>query len=491
VFSALPDSPSLSALRALLIQASPRLSPVATPLPSLLIHGGVLVLWLLLFAVAFRQGGALGWSVGIAYIMYDTVLLLFVAWQLRQLNAPLRHVGDPRPTSLTVIIAAYNEAASLPLTLSALLAQHDAPEQIIIADDGSSDDTSTLLQQRYGLPAPEVGALSAASAQYPRLRWLRAAHGGKARTLNAALLQADTEVVLTVDADTLLEPGAIGAFRTAFAREPQLVAATGVLIPVCGGRRGASLLQWFQTYEYIRNFLSRYAWMQLNGLLLISGAFAGFRRQAVLDVGGFDPDCLVEDYELVHRLRRHALQIGRNWQFRVLGGAQARTDAPNTVPAFLRQRQRWFGGFLQTQYWYRAMVGDRRYGWLGSLMLPIKAIDTLQPLYGLTAFVLLLAYLFEGRFAVLLPVSGIIATKIVIDLVFHLASVRWYRRWIGDSHRAGFGAALLAALAEPFSFQLLRHSGAALGWWSFLAGRSHWAQQNRQGLLASAARERS
>ena len=83
---------------------------------------------------------------------------------------------------------------------------------------------------------------------------------------------------------------------------------------------------------------------------------------------------------------------GLDWRFRVLGGAQARTEAPGSVGAFLRQRRRWFGGFLQTQYWYRAMVGDRRHGWLGMLMLPVKAVDTLQPLYGLTAFVLLVVY---------------------------------------------------------------------------------------------------
>ena len=62
-------------------------------------------------------------------------------------------------------------------------------------------------------------------------------------------------------------------------------------------------MQWFQTYEYIHNFLGRYAWMRVDCLQLISGAFAGFRRDAVTAVGGFDDVCLVEDYELVARMR--------------------------------------------------------------------------------------------------------------------------------------------------------------------------------------------
>ena len=81
----------------------------------------------------------------------------------------------------------------------------------------------------------------------------------------------------------------------------------------------------------------------------------------------------------------------------MIGGACASTDAPADVAAFLRQRRRWFGGFLQTQYWYRDMVGNRRYGWLGTLMLPVKAFDTMQPIYGLTAVALLIAYLVSGR----------------------------------------------------------------------------------------------
>ena len=479
----------MNSLTSALTENSPRLSPPVTPVASILIHVSVLLLWLLLFAASFELGGVLAWGVGIAYITYDTVLLLFVGWQARGLFRALAPPSSGPRVTLGVIVAAHNEAIALPLTLQCLLAQSDLPDAIVIADDGSSDGTSELLTQRYGLSQSPLGQISAASTVYPMLRWLRLPHGGKARALNAAILKIDTEILLTVDADTLLEPGAVAAFRQSFSAEPELVAATGVLTPVCGDGQGARVLQWFQTYEYIRNFLSRYAWMQLNSLLLISGAFAGFRRDALLAVGGFDPECLVEDYELIHRLHRYAEAQGHRWRSRVLGAAQARTDAPSTIPAFLRQRRRWFGGFLQTQYWYRSMVGSRRYGWLGTLMLPVKAIDTLQPLYGLTAFFLLLDYAVTGRISVFAPVAALIGVKIAIDLVYHLISVQLYRRWVGDQHRAGFAGALLAALAEPFTFQLLRHTGAAWGWWVFLVGSGTWDQQGRQGMLAAAKRD--
>lgn len=480
-------------------QSSPRHHPVATPWRSTLIHGLVLCLWAGLLWAGFQQASVWSWAIGIAYVTYDTVLLLFVAthtWHLRRSAPAPQRVASQQMTahvtrpSLAVIVAAHNEAGVLPITLQALLAQTDAIDQIVIADDGSSDGTAQWLGQHFGLQAPPLGHLSPGSSAEPRLHWLRLDHGGKARALNAALGCVSTDTVMTVDADTLLAPNAVATMRSAFAQEHDLVAATGVITPSCSTDLAGRTLQWFQTYEYIRNFLSRYAWMQRDSLLLVSGAFAAFRRQAVLTVGGFDPDCLVEDYELIHRLHRHARTHGLNWQVRVLGQAQARTDAPSTAMAFLRQRRRWFGGFLQTQFWYRDMVGHPGFGDLGTKMLVVKAIDTLQPLYGLSAFALLLFYAASGRLALVGAALAVIGIKIALDLGFHLWSVRIYRHWVGHDGRASVPEALLAALAEPFTFQLLRHSAAAWGWWSVLTGQSQWGRQIRLGLQADANDER-
>jgi cellulose synthase/poly-beta-1,6-N-acetylglucosamine synthase-like glycosyltransferase len=477
------------ALTEALARHSPRHQRRGLAWRAALIHGATLLLWGVLLTDAYtRHNSVLAWSVGIAYVCYDTVLLLFVAGQTwRLLRRPRPGRNTPlKPVTVGAIVAAHNEARVLPVTLAALLSQKPALEQIVIADDGSSDGTAALLAQDYGIVAPPLGELSAPSTLHPQLHWLRLPHGGKARALNHALQVMWTDTVVTVDGDTLLEPGAMAAVRDAFDHNPQLVAATGVITPVCSRDLKGRLLQGFQTYEYIRNFLSRFAWARFNALLLVSGAFAGFRRAAILQVGGFDPDCMVEDYELIHRLHRHSARQGLGWEVAVLGGAQARTDAPSTVAGFLKQRRRWFGGFLQTQYWYRDMVGNGRYGWLGRLMLPVKAGDTFQPLYGFTAFVLLLVFAVTGQLQLVGPVLAVMGAKVAIDLVYLMWSLRLYRRWTGDPHRGNVGVALLAALAEPFTFQLLRHTGALLGWWSVLTGRASWGRQSRKGLGALA-----
>jgi cellulose synthase/poly-beta-1,6-N-acetylglucosamine synthase-like glycosyltransferase len=464
--------------------ASPRGKKLGTPWASLAIHGFVATLFVVLLARAFGAPGLVSWGAGLVYVVYDTFLLGFTTWQTRGLawRAPPAAAPAGR-VSLGVIVAAHDEAAALPATIAALLAQDQHPDAIVIADDGSTDGTAAALAP-FGLLPPALGGMVESSAK-PGLFWLRLPHGGKSVALNTALERMSTAVVVTVDADTLLEPGAVAAMRAAFAAEAELVAATGVLVPVCGGGFAGRLFQWFQTYEYIRNFLSRYAWMRADGLLLISGAFAGFRRDAVIEVGGFDDDCLVEDYELIHRLRRHGALTGRGWRTRVLGHCLARTDAPATVPAFLRQRRRWFGGFLQTQFWYRDMVGNPAYGHLGTWMLPVKAADTLQPLYGLAALAIAFGLLARGHYDVLLPVSGVIGAKILIDLVFHLWSVHLYRRWTGDTRSNRFAYAFAAAVLEPFSFQFLRHAGAALGWVIFVSGRHSWGRKARTELVAA------
>ena len=465
---------------------SPRLTPRPVPIASRIIGAFGPVLFAALILQAFERQGLAVWSIGIAYILYDTLLLLFTAWNIRG----LRHAA-PIATDVQcrfgVIVAAHNEAAVIGAAIDRLAGQAQPPDVILIADDGSDDATAEVLARRYGLAVPAVGAMTDRSAILPALRWLRLAHGGKARALNTAMLQIDTEVVLTVDADTLLEPGAIAAMRAAFAVEPELVAATGVLAPICGPDLRGRLFQWFQSYEYVRNFLSRHAWEQLGSLLLISGAFAAFRRTAVVEVGGFDPDCLVEDYELIHRLHRHATDHGRDWRVRVVGGALARTDAPASALAFLRQRRRWFGGFLQTQYWNRDMVGSRRFGWLGTAMLPVKALDTLQPIYGLAAFAILVWLVVTGRFTVALPILLVMLAKIAVDLSFHLWSLSIYKRWTGQRDGLSLLPALVAAIAEPFSFQLLRHAGAVWGWHAFLSGGGTWGRQHRTAITADAS----
>ncbi len=95
---------------------------------------------------------------------------------------------------------------------------------------------------------------------------------------------------------------------------------------------------------------------------------------------------------------------------------------------------------------------------------------------------LLVFYLTTGQFAVVNPVAGVVGAKIALDLAFYLWSLLLYRRWAGPAAEVSLVSATLAALIEPFSFQVLRHGGAALGWISFLTGQRRWGTVERTAL---------
>lgn len=416
------------------------------------------------------------WSAGLLYVGYDTWLIGYVAWKTWDLR-PAARAAVPGPT-LGVVVPGRNEAAMLPACIDALLVQTEPADRILLVDDGSTDASPALLAARYGIPE---GPGLRQSALHPRLALLRLPHGGKARALNAAWRQLDTELAVTLDADTLLAPDALAALRRAFALDPKLAGAGGVLVPRCGPGLNARLFEWFQEFEYLRAFLSRAAWTRADALLLVSGAFAVFRLEVLRALGGFRDDSLVEDYELIHRLHRFSHDRGLGWRVGVVGGARAVTDAPANLGSFLRQRRRWFAGFLQTQFANLDMTGNPRYGAVGRLMLPVKTVDTMQPVFGLTAFGLLLWFLAGGS-PVAMPVLVVIGIKLLVDFCYHLWALHLYYRWLGLAlPLRTWPRAVMATLAEPFSFQLLRHAGACLGWLSYLTGRGDWSPRQLTG----------
>ena len=430
----------------------------------------ILVLLLATLAAAFVLPAPWSWLVGWIYLGWDTWLLLRLIQAARGAIDVPAPIGQGPRTTVAVVIAARDEATVLPATLAALLAQDEPAEAILVVDDGSRDGSVAWLARTWALSAGEQWRQS---ATVPALRVLAKANSGKADSLNRALAETDAEVVVTLDADTVPAPGALRALRDAFS-DPTLMVASGVLTPVCRGRWRA-LFGLYQRLEYLRSFLWRAAWMRDDCLLLVSGAFAAIRRQPLTAVGGFDAASPVEDYELMFRLHRWSVAThGRPLRAAVLPRARATTDAPATMGAFLRQRRRWFAGFLATLIGNRDMVGDARYAALGRTHLRLKTVDMLLPLYGLAALAALGVLLArDGQVTPL--VLAVLGAKYALDAACAAWCALLSRRWLADRSGPGPAVALLTALSEPFGFQLLRQIGAALGWLALLRGRIEWS----------------
>jgi cellulose synthase/poly-beta-1,6-N-acetylglucosamine synthase-like glycosyltransferase len=431
----------------------------------------ILVCCLILFS-SFFLDHLWAWSVGLIYVAYDTALLIFIFYKTLHLQPQV--LSDIRLPSVAVIIPARNEASGLFACLDAVLAQNMPIKAILIADDGSTDHTPELLQEKYDI-SQGMGLIK--SQLHLNISVLRLPHQGKAHVLNAAWPLLDADIIVTLDADTILAPNAIMALAHAFAMESSIAIAGGVLQPRCVSHWSSGFFEFFQKFEYIYSFIARAGWMKTKGLLLVSGAFAAYRKDVLVQLDGFDPTSMVEDYEINHRLYRYAYDHDHDWTIGVVAGAYAITDAPATADKFFNQRQRWFAGFLHTQFANLDMTANRRFGVIGRFIMPIKALDAVQPLLGVVALGLLI-WLISIQSPALMNVFWVVIIKLSIDLSFNLWAFYLYHRWanlplVGQLWFQVF----IYTLLTPFSFQGLRHIGACLGWWSYLTKRLEWKAQ--------------
>ncbi|HKW89945.1 MAG TPA: glycosyltransferase [Candidatus Acidoferrales bacterium] len=268
--------------------------------------------------------------------------LLALAEKLRP--APKDHPGYQPLVS--VLIPAYNEEAVITDTVRAALASRYAKLEILVVDDGSIDRTSELVIRSFG--------------RDPRVRLIRQVNYGKAAALNHALGEAKGEVVVTIDADTKVDPDAIPRLVRHFAN-PRIAAVAGNVKVI---NRNRWLTRW-QALEYITSQnLEKRAFDLLNCIPVVPGAVGAWRADAMRECGGFAGDTVAEDTDLTLAIRRHG------WRIIYDEDAIGRTEVPDTIDTLLRQRFRWTFGTLQAVWKHRDAIFRPRYGTLGWITIP-------------------------------------------------------------------------------------------------------------------------
>ncbi len=293
-------------------------------------------------------------GIGLGVLRFGVIGFLAVGEWLR---ARLTTYPARYQPSVSVIVPAYNEAKVIGKTLDALLASTYPNLEIIVVDDGSTDDTAARVIARYG--------------DNPRVRVFTKPNEGKARALNFGIQQSRADIVVAQDADTIVLPNAIAKLVRHLAL-PGIGAVAG---NAKVGNRVNLLTEW-QALEYITSQnLDRRAFALLNCVTVVPGAIGAWRRALVVELGGFTSDTLAEDADLTLRILRRGYQIDYEEE------AIALTEAPDTVRAFLKQRFRWMFGTLQAAWKHRDTLLRPRYGALGFVALPnVLVFQILFPL---------------------------------------------------------------------------------------------------------------
>jgi cellulose synthase/poly-beta-1,6-N-acetylglucosamine synthase-like glycosyltransferase len=276
------------------------------------------------------------------------VLRVFVTAPLAILQSrrARRSVYAPYSPPVTVVIAAYNEEAVICRTIDSVLANDYPDLDVIVVDDGSTDNTAAIVGERF--------------KDERRVHLFSKKNGGKSTALNFGISKSDTDFIVSLDADTIFASDTIRLLMRHFV-DPSVGAVAG---NVKVGNRNNPLTIW-QSVEYItsQNF-DRRAYALMNSVSVVPGAVGVWRKSAIIDCGGYNTDTLAEDTDLTFKVRLKGYKIVTENE------ALAFTEAPDTVRALAGQRFRWAFGTLQCLWKYRYLLFRRKYGAFSMFVMP-------------------------------------------------------------------------------------------------------------------------
>ena len=284
---------------------------------------------------------------------------------------------------ISVIIPAYNEAKVIETSVRRVLTSEQVRLEIIVVDDGSKDETSTIVANAF--------------KDEPRVKLLTIPNGGKAHAVNQGLAIAKGKIIITLDADTQFEKLTISRLVRWFSR-PEIGAVAG---NAKVGNRFNWVTKW-QAVEYVTaQNLEREALGQFDAIMVVPGAVGAWRRAALDAVGGYPLDTLAEDQDLTIAIQR------KGWKIAYDLDAVAWTEAPESFTGLIKQRYRWAFGTLQCLWKHRSIYKTAKPEGLALIGIPQ-------------------AWVFQIGFAVISP---LIDFALVVNIV--ATFVRYYQHgWV-------------------------------------------------------------
>lgn len=261
---------------------------------------------------------------------------------------------------VSVIIPAFNEEKVIKNTIEALLETKYPKKEIIFVDDGSTDKT-----------------LNIATQFREQIRVLHKENGGKASALNYALVYATGEIVVIVDADTIIGRNSLREIVKGFEIDEHVAA-------VAGNIKVRNRMNWItkcQALEYITGIqIVRRAFDVFGSITIVPGALGAFKKSLLTEAGAYSKETIVEDFDQTIKLLKAGLITQGSSK------ATAYTEAPNTLKDFCAQRKRWYRGNIQVLSRHSDALTNPRFGYLQRLSLPYLFLGmVITPIIGFTA----------------------------------------------------------------------------------------------------------
>lgn len=296
----------------------------------------------------------------VLWVIYFFSLFFVTFWlttAFTERKVPLRKKWKTWP-AVSIIVPAYNEEQGIGETLHSLVKLNypRALLEIIVVNDGSIDATEKKVQEII--------------AQFPEtsISQLRQENKGKGAALNRGIALAKGEYVVCMDADSIVPDAQALYTMLPYFSSPDIAA----VLPCMKVGQTKNLLQKMQHYEYLVNMFYKELMGRLDCIKVTPGPFALYRKEVIVDIGGFDEIFnrhLTEDLEIALRLQQHHYKIVQTTDTVVL------TTPPDNLKDFYRQRKRWYtGGFLNTLR-YRKLLLNRKFGDFGVWEMPVTLLS--------------------------------------------------------------------------------------------------------------------
>jgi len=280
------------------------------------------------------------------FMLYCSVFWLLVYYDKRKVMKI-----DPIPTRfplVSILIPVWNAEDTIRAAIDSCIALDYPNKEIIVINDGSTDKTKEICEEYVNSD---------------KITLLNKTNGGKASAMNFGIKHAKGEYVSCLDADSFFRPNALIQMIGYF--EDSAVGAVTSSMKVYNPRNWIQMIQWV---EYIFAIYLRRLMHFMNCLYVIPGPGSTYRRDVLLELGGFDEHSLTEDMDIAFRIQKAGYRITNSIN------AEVDTIAPDTLRGLIKQRIRWYAGFCDNSIKYKSFFLNPKYGTLGLFVLPTSFI---------------------------------------------------------------------------------------------------------------------
>ncbi|MEW6043815.1 MAG: glycosyltransferase [Thermoproteota archaeon] len=354
------------------------------------------------------------------------------------------HDNTYRPL-ISVIVPAYNEEKVIGRTVESVLNTNYPRKEIIVVDDGSTDNTLRILQ-----------------SYKPKIKVIHKQNGGKYSALNYGLLYAKGEIVVTIDADTILAPESMATIVESFKNKEVGAVAGNIKV-----RNRVNWITWCQALEYVAGIqIFRRTLDFFNSVAIVPGALGAFRKSFLQKVGNFSKDNIAEDFDATLKILKSGLVVSGRIN------SKAYTEAPDTLYQFYKQRKRWYRGDMQVLTKHKNAISNPKFGTLYKLTYPLMLISM---------FITPFAGIIVWTFAIIDIISGgvffVIQMLVIFIALQHLQAALAVRIEGEDPRLIAYSAFFVVGYKQIIDFMLMKSAIETL-----LRRKAVWTTVKRTGL---------